>query len=134
MKRPVRSIADADLIVAGAPVIAFRLATDSMRETHRRGRGEAPASRTVTHPSMRGWLARLPAGQGYGRRVRDPGPLVARWSDGCDRAWPRGGRLRRVAKGRKFFVTGRYGPLRDGELEAAHAWGSELSHTLEPTT
>ena len=41
---------------------------------------------------------------------------------------------RRVAKARKFFVTGSYGPLRDGELEAARAWGSELAQALQATT
>ena len=39
---------------------------------------------------------------------------------------------RRIAKGRRFFVTGRYGPLREGELEAARAWATELAHALEP--
>jgi hypothetical protein len=39
---------------------------------------------------------------------------------------------RRIAKGRRFFVTGRYGPLREGELEAARAWGADLAHALEP--
>ena len=38
-------LADADLIVAGAPVIAFRLATDSMRERIAEERTR-PASRT----------------------------------------------------------------------------------------
>ena len=38
---------------------------------------------------------------------------------------------RRVAKGHKFFVTGSYGPLREGELEAARAWGSELAQAVQ---
>jgi hypothetical protein len=32
-----------------------------------------------------------------------------------------------VAKGRKFLVTGKYGPLKTGELERARAWGAELA-------
>jgi hypothetical protein len=27
----------------------------------------------------------------------------------------------------KFVVTGRYGPLKDGEMERARAWGSSLA-------
>ena len=41
---------------------------------------------------------------------------------------------RRVARGRKFFVTGSHGPLRDGELDAARAWGSELAQAVQATT
>lgn len=32
-----------------------------------------------------------------------------------------------IARGQRFIVTGRYGPLRDGELERAHQWGQQLA-------
>ena len=31
-----------------------------------------------------------------------------------------------MTKGKKFLVTGKYGPLKAGELERARAWGAEL--------
>ena len=34
---------------------------------------------------------------------------------------------RSVAKAHKFLVTGKYGPLKAGELERARAWGTELA-------
>ena len=83
---------------------------------------------------MRGWLARLPDGKGraaaFETRVHwSPGGATGAIEHGLEKAG-----YRRVARARRFFVTGRYGPLREGELEAARAWGSELSHALQPTT
>jgi hypothetical protein len=34
-----------------------------------------------------------------------------------------------LGKGQRFIVRGKYGPLRDGELERAKAWGAELART-----
>lgn len=123
-------LAEADLIVAGAPVIAFRLATDSMRE---RIAEDAPSHPDLTHPSMRDWLERIPAGKGFAAAFE----TRFRWSPGgatgaIERGLQTAG-YRRVAKGRKFFVTGSHGPLRDGEIEAARAWGSELAQALQST-
>ena len=83
---------------------------------------------------MRGWLARLPEGKGHAAAFE----TRLRWSPGgatgaIERGLEKAG-YRRVAKGRKFFVTGRYGPLRDGELEAARRWGSELPHERPAAT
>jgi hypothetical protein len=127
-------LADADLIVAGAPVIAFRLATDSMRERIAEDAHDAPRSPDVTHPSMRTWLDGIPAGKGLGAAFE----TRLHWSPGgatgaIERGLQKAG-YRCVAKGRTFFVTGSYGPLRDGELEAARAWGSELAQTVQAST
>jgi flavodoxin len=43
-------LAGADLVVAGAPVLGFRLATDGMIDAIRNERGPAP---DLTHPSTR---------------------------------------------------------------------------------
>ncbi len=79
---------------------------------------------------MRDWLSQLPAGKGLGAAFE----TRIHWSPGgATRAIERGlqtAGYRRVARGHRFFVTGSYGPLRDGELEAARAWGSELAHAL----
>ena len=43
--------------------------------------------------------------------------------------------FRPIDKPAKFVVTGRYGPLRDGELERARAWGAALAARVpEPVT
>jgi hypothetical protein len=35
-----------------------------------------------------------------------------------------------LTKARRFVVKGKYGPLRDGELERARRWGTELAHAM----
>ena len=127
-------LADADLIVAGAPVIALRLATDSIRGQIAQDTHEALSQPDMTHPSMRTWLHGIPAGQGlaaaFETRLRwSPGGVTGAIERGLGSAG-----YRRLAKGREFIVTGRYGPLRDGELEAARAWGSELAQALQTST
>ena len=124
-------LADADLIVAGAPVIAFRLATDSMRENIAHDADGGPSKPDLTHPSMRDWLGGIPAGTGVAAAFEtrlhwSPGGVTGAIEHGLQTAG-----YRRLAKGRKFFVTGRYGPLRDGELEAARAWGSALAQAMQ---
>jgi hypothetical protein len=126
-------VADADLIVAGAPVIAFRLATDSMRERIAED-AQAPTKPDLAHPSMRDWLEQIPAGKGHAAAFE----TRIHWSPGgatgaIERGLQTAG-YRPFAKGHRFFVTGSYGPLRDGELDAARAWGSELAQALQATT
>ena len=55
-------VAHADMIVAGAPVLGFRLPTDEIRDElyHESG---APKPADTMHPSMRAWLGQVPAGQ-----------------------------------------------------------------------
>ena len=50
-------------------------------------------------------------------------PAIAEALEQAGYAW--------VAKPVGFVVTGRFGPLRDGELERARAWGAELAAALE---
>src|SRR4051812_20982744 len=69
-------------------------------------------------------LGRAPAGMTAATWIVTPSLQI-----GLDKAG-----YRRVTTGHKFFVTGMYGPLRDGELEAARAWGSELAQALQDTT
>jgi hypothetical protein len=35
-----------------------------------------------------------------------------------------------IAKAHKFVVKGKYGPLRDGELERARQWGRTLAQAM----
>lgn len=55
------AIADADLIVAGAPVHSLSLPTDKSREWARTGAlGPGGAPPDLSHPKMRTWLEKLP--------------------------------------------------------------------------
>jgi hypothetical protein len=119
-------VAEADLLVVGAPVLGFRLATDAVRDElyHESG---APAPADTLHPSMRSWLASLPVGHGaaaaFETRFRfSPGGAIGTINHAMEQAG-----YRPVAKGQKFLVSGKYGPLKEGELQRAREWGLELA-------
>ena len=124
------ALAGVDLIVAGAPVLGFKLPTDKMRDGVRANPGKAPAPPDLSHPSLRSWLAALPAGHGrsaaFDTQVRGPfGSAAPEIAAALERAgYPA------LAKPLGFVVKGRYGPLRDGELERAKSWGSELARAM----
>lgn len=123
-------LAGADLIVAGGPVFAFHLSTDHVRgkiQTHPEPGAPAP---DLSHPSVRSWLAALPEGTArcaaFDTHVRGPfgkgAPTVA------DELQAKGYHLMAPPEG--FIVTGKYGPLKDGELERARDWGQQLRTEL----
>lgn len=122
-----KAMADVDLIVAGAPVLGFQLPTDGMRESIAKNPGGAPRAPDISHPSMRSWLAALPAGHGrfatFETGLRwSPGGATSAIARGLETAG-----YREVMKGQRFVVKGKFGPLRDGELEKARRWGAELA-------
>jgi hypothetical protein len=123
------AIAGADLFVVGAPVLAFGLPAESVRKGLPDEKG-APSPADISHPSMRSWLDGLP--KGAGRAVAFETRIS--WS-------PRGatstimkklGRAgyTRLADDERFLVTGRFGPLKDGEIERARAWGARLASEM----
>jgi hypothetical protein len=119
-------VADADLLVVGAPVLGFRLPTDAIREGLLREYG-APNPPDTEHPSMRAWLDALPKGRArvvaFETRFRfSPGGSIGTITQELERAG-----YRALAKGKKFLVTGKYGPLKEGELERARDWGASLA-------
>jgi flavodoxin len=122
-------IAGSDLIVAGAPVHAFRLAS----ETSRRKLGQdadAELPPDLAHPALRTWLEGLPPG--HGRQAAFDTRLW--WSPGSatgtiTKLLERAG-YAPVGKTQKFIVQGTHGPLRDGELERAQGWGAALADML----
>ena len=57
-------ITDADLIVAGSPVLAFRLPDEKIRQSIGADSAHAHRPPDLSHPSMRSWLAALPRGHG----------------------------------------------------------------------
>ena len=124
------AIVGADLIVAGAPVLGFRLPDEKMRENIRLNPGKAPAPPDLSHPSMRAWLAGLSQGNGSSAAFEtriwwSPGGSTAAIGRGLQAA----GYLP-LAPARKFIVNGAYGPLRAGEVERARQWGVELAQAL----
>jgi hypothetical protein len=125
------AIADADLIVAGAPVLGFQLPTDRMRDSIASNPAGAPRAPDLSHPSMRSWLDPLPAGRGAFAAFE----TGLRWSPGgatsaIARSLEQAG-YRPIVKSQRFAVKGKWGPLRDGELERARRWGAELAHANE---
>jgi hypothetical protein len=126
---PPDVLASADLLVAGAPVFGFSLPTEAMRSRITPDDGESPPD--LSHPSLRTWLDGLPKGAGRSAAFET-------------RIWwsPRGAtttiekKLRDagyppIAKAAKFVVKDKVGPLREGELDRARAWGAELRATVE---
>jgi hypothetical protein len=124
------ALASADLIVAGAPVLGFRLAGDRIRERVAIDEADAPVPPDLAHPSMRSWLDQLPAGHGRSAAFEtriwwSPGGATGAISKGLEQAgYPS------IAKGEKFVVAGKYGPLLEGELERAQQWGADLARAI----
>ena len=128
------AIADADLIVCGAPLLGFNLPTDEIRETIDNAPGNAPEPPNLSHPSMRSWLAKLPAGYRKGAAFE----TRIWWSPGSaakaiERELQEAG-YRVAAPAEKFIVKGKYGPLKPGELDRAREWGQRLANgSARPT-
>lgn len=125
------AMAGVDLIVAGAPLIAFRLLTEGTRRSIERDPKHARKPPNLSSPSMRSWLAALPEGSGRSAAFE----TRFRWSPGSAtgaiaRELARRG-YRRIAQDQRFLVTGTYGPLAAGEMERAKAWGAELARLCQ---
>ncbi len=123
------ALAGVDLIVAGAPVIAFNLTSDATRPSPQSLPSTAPKP-DLSHPMMRTWLESLPAGSGrsaaFETRVRGPfGHSVKTISAALEAAG-----YATMAPPASFIVTGKYGILRDGEVDRAREWGAALARAL----
>jgi hypothetical protein len=101
-----------------------------MRDRLLRGAIDAPRPPDLRNPSLRSWLEAVPAGHGFMAAFE----TRLHWSPGgstgtIERILGRAG-YRRVTRSARFFVTGTYGPLKDGELERARAWGREIAERV----
>jgi len=124
-------IAQADLIVAGAPVLAFGLPKAQMVDSLAT-KTDAPRPADLSAEPLRSWLEHVPAAAGATHAAFE---TAFRWSPGSatttiDKELERVG-YARLAKARRFVVTGTYGPLRDGELERARTWGRQLAAAIK---
>ena len=124
------ALAGVSLLVVGAPLMAFALATQQTRQNLSADK-KAPTPADVSHPSMRDWLASLPkkGPEGAGRYATfetafkwSPGSSKGTIAKGLEKAG-----YRPAAKPQRFRVAGGYGPMREGEIERARAWGAELA-------
>lgn len=132
------ALAQADLIVAGAPVHSMGLPSAQTREWARGGGlGPGGAAPDLSHPPMRMWLAGLPRGAGRGAAFDT---RVQAWygrggAGRILRALKQAG-YRPLAEGQGFFVSGNRwrpttdGTLREGEIERARQWGAELARRM----
>ena len=126
------AIEGADLIVAGAPLLGFTLPTEQMRAGIAKTPPAGPAP-DLSAPSMREWMAGLSSGSAgfaaFETRIW--------WSPGSApkhiAAALTAKGYRKVAAPERFLVTGRTGPLKDGELGRARAWGATLASIGEAT-
>jgi hypothetical protein len=122
------AMAGVELIVAGSPVLGFKLPTEEMRRGARDNPGgRPPRPADLSHPSMRSWLDGLPAGHGlsaaFDTQVRGPfGKAAPAIAEALEAAG-----YERLADPVGFVVKGKFGPMRKGELERARQWGSELA-------
>jgi flavorubredoxin len=122
-------VGEADLIVAGAPVIAFALPRASAT-AQLAADTKAPRPADVSHPLLRAWLERLPAGRRRFAAFETRIWWSPRGATGTIEARLSRAGYQRIAKAERFVVAGAYGPLREGELERARDWGAKLFDAL----
>ena len=125
------ALAGVDLVVAGAPLMAFSLPTESTRNNLGSYEAKAPRPPDLSAPSMRSWLETVPRSSGrcaaFETRFRwSPGSATRSILRGLERAG-----YRSADKGQRFLIAGTYGPMRDGELERAREWGAKLAKSLQ---
>ncbi len=118
-----------DLLVVGAPTHALSL---SRAQTRASAAEEADSALVTTGDGLREWLELLPKGEGQ---------RVAAFDTHVDKKIPGSAskaarkRLRRrgyrpVVPAESFFVSDLQGPLLDGEVERARAWGTRLATAI----
>jgi len=127
------ALAGVGLIVAGSPIIAFPLPSEKTRRDMAAKPGKAPSPPDFSHPLMRTWLEALPQGSGgvcaaafeTGFKLSPGGAAakILKLLEGCG--------YRPIAKKQRFLVRTSYGPLHEGELDRAKAWGAELAKAVK---
>jgi hypothetical protein len=124
------ALAGVGLIVAGSPIIAFSLPSAKMRsDLAAKPDKEAPSPPDLSHPLLRTWLEGLPQA-GAGARAAafetgfklSPGGSAAKILKMLEEKG-----YQSAAKKQRFLVKGSYGPVKEGEIERAKAWGAELA-------
>jgi hypothetical protein len=80
---------------------------------------------------LRSWLESLPSGRGHSAAFETRIWWSPRGATGTiqKRLSQRG--YAQIDRAHKFVVRDKYGPLREGELERARAWGRELKAAVD---
>jgi hypothetical protein len=132
--------ADADLLVVGGPTHLHGLATRRSRRMAVDAAQEDGHThvepRAADEPGLREWLRDLhPHGESraasFDTRLDKSPLLTGVAARGIARRLSRGGY--RVVGSESFLVQDGEGPLEDGELDRARAWGAELAAAQSPT-
>jgi hypothetical protein len=127
------AIAGADLVVVGGPTHMHGMTSSLSRklaaqEATNKGEELDPS---VEGPGLRAWFDGLPKVKGVGGAAFDtrgsgPALLTGSAAKGIARRLRRHG-YKLVAEPESFVVTDSEGPLEEGELERARAWGASLA-------
>lgn len=122
------AVEQATLVVAGGPTHAFSMT----RESTRAEALEQGATHGSEGTGLREWLEGLPRGRHapkvatFDTRAAKVRHLPGSAAKSAARAAHRHG-FQAAAKPESFYVDDIAGPLLDGELERAEAWGAELA-------
>jgi hypothetical protein len=123
-------VAGADLLVAGAPVIAFGLSREGSRDGIAGTDDGGAHVPDVSEPPLRSWLDALDPRPGRAAAFETRIWWSPRGATGdIEHRFDRAG-YRRASEAHRFVVEGTYGPLKEGELERARAWGEELREAI----
>jgi hypothetical protein len=123
-----------DLVVAGGPTHAFSM---SRANTRREARAQGATHGTVDS-GLREWLSSLPDEHGrwfaaFDTRVTRVRHVPGSASHSAARAGRRHG-FRQAVRPESFYVLDVEGPLAEGEVDRARAWGHSVAVTAPSTT
>lgn len=123
--------AQLDLLVVGGPTQAFGMSRPSTRAD---AQAQAGVARAVPTTGVREWVESLELPERpvyvatFDTRILSP-HVPGSAAAGAMRALRKAG-FQLTAESESFWVTGTKGPLREGELDRAHAWGVGLTGLL----
>ncbi len=127
---------DADLLVVGGPTHMHGLATSMSRKGTAAGAKEEGIELepgAAEGPGLRQWLSEREGkdrrAAAFDTRIDKPPVITGTAARGIAKRLKRRG-YDVIADPESFFVEDSEGPLAEGELERAKAWGSELAKTL----
>jgi Flavodoxin len=127
-------LGETELLVVGGPTHMHGLATNRSRQMAAEGahedRGTHVEADATEGPGLRGWLAALPERSGARAATFDTRLDKAPWFTGvASRGIAK--RLRHlgyeIVASESFLVEDSEGPLEEGELDRARAWGERLA-------
>jgi hypothetical protein len=123
-----------DVVLAGGPTHTFSMSRASTRRDAR----EKGAVQGTVHTGLREWLASLPAREhgGWFATFDTRVPAVRHLPGSAARAAARAARRHgflEVADPESFYVLDVDGPVADGELDRARAWGHRVTASAPVT-